>query len=61
MSSDVIEGVEMIINTKNYIVHGFFVPNKFGYRSFKGRPCTTRWLYDWMLDLGPIVIFKKAQ
>jgi hypothetical protein len=37
-----------------------FLPMKFGFELLKGKPCPTRWLYDWILDLGWLHIYYKA-
>jgi hypothetical protein len=29
---------------------------RFGFRSYIGRPCVTRWFYEWWLDLGIVSI-----
>lgn len=33
---------------------------KFGLTRYKGKPCPTRWLYDWILYLGVVAIFKPT-
>jgi len=37
-----------------------FIHPKLGLKVFKGTPCVTQWLYDWILDLGYIHIWRKS-
>lgn len=62
-----------MIRTKNYLVFlavpiykdeetdkWTFQRPEFGLEIFKGKPCTTRWLFDWILDIGYLSIWRKA-
>lgn len=33
---------------------------KFSFTLLKGKPCPTRWLYDWFFSIGYISIWKRA-
>ena len=61
-------------NTKNYLIFFSLIPfgldentgkpsfirPKFGLEILKGKPCVTRWLYDWILSVGWFTIMRKA-
>lgn len=32
----------------------------FRFRKFKGTPCVTEWLYDWILHLGYLSIHRRS-
>ena len=38
-----------------------FIRPKFKLEILKGKPCTTRWLYDWILQVGWITVMRKAE
>ena len=38
----------------------FFIKPRFGKTVLKGTPCKTNWLYDWILHLGYLSIYRKS-
>lgn len=37
-----------------------FIRPKFRLDILKGKPCPTRWLYDWILDVGWLTVMRKS-
>ena len=34
---------------------------KFALVCYRGRPCVTRWLYDWWVDLGVVSVALRSE
>jgi hypothetical protein len=63
-----------MINTKNYLIFFSLIPfgrdentgklefirPKFGLEILKGKPCVTRWLFDWILSVGWLTVMRRA-